>query len=400
MTYHINYLLKNQMTKSNKKICMTVLNDFTHDSRVLREAKALQQAGYQVFVFALFEPGLKEKETVENIQAVRIPLKTRKILEKTNIRFIRFIEFMIRVLAHIKKINPLVCHCHDFNTLPIGYLAKKLFKTKLIYDSHELESHKAPGEKKDPHWFLWLHRRAEHFFMRKADAIITVGDCIADYLVKQDHIKRPIVVRNIEEEAKEIDYEVMRKKHFNLSQDYKIVIYQGGLQKWRGIESLIQALKYLDKKIILALVGDGPLKKNFETMVEKLSLSDRVIFTGWVKPEELLSYTLQADLGTVSSENLCLSYYYTLPSKFFQYIRAGIPLGISDFPDMKKIVNKYDIGVCFNPSDPKDVAKAIKKGFKEGYYKKLKENVIKIQELFTWDKEKQKLIELYNQLNK
>jgi hypothetical protein len=41
--------------KMNLKVCMFVYNNFTHDTRVLKEAKALTEAGYEVTVIALLD---------------------------------------------------------------------------------------------------------------------------------------------------------------------------------------------------------------------------------------------------------------------------------------------------------------------------------------------------------
>ena len=43
---------------------------------------------------------------------------------------------------HTRGIKFEVIHCHDTLVLPIGYLLKKIKKSKLIYDAHELESNK------------------------------------------------------------------------------------------------------------------------------------------------------------------------------------------------------------------------------------------------------------------
>jgi glycosyltransferase involved in cell wall biosynthesis len=63
-----------------------------------------------------------------------------------------------------------------------------------------------------------------------------------------------------------------------------------------------------------------------------------------IKPSEILSYTCSADVGLSIIENSCLSYYYSLPNKFFEYIAAGVPVIASDFPDMSAIVNEHKVG--------------------------------------------------------
>lgn len=387
------------MPKIKQKIVMLVLNDFSHDSRVLREAKALIEADYQVFILALHDKSLTRQETVEGIGVIRLPLKTRWLLEKTNVRFIRYLEFAIRALSRLQQIKPLFCHCHDLNTLPIGYLAKKLLRCYLIYDSHELESQKA-GLDQEAKWLRWATRHLEHFLIRQADHVITVGQGIADYLVRQDNIKQPLVIRNIAE-AQINNQKSNVADHFGFGLDYKIMIYQGGFQIWRGIENLITSMKFLDKNTILVLIGDGPIRSKLKQLTEKLELKNRVFFKGWQAPEKLLNMTKQGDLGILCSENICLSYYLTLPSKFFEYISAGLPVATSHFPEVTELIQRYHIGETFNPSNPRDMARAIKLIFKNPTrYQQLKNNVLQTQLTLNWQKEKQKLINLYQQLEK
>ena len=52
-----------------------------------------------------------------------------------------FAELFCRFLI-IFKIKPKIVHCHDTLVLPIGLVVSLIFKSKLIYDAHELESNK------------------------------------------------------------------------------------------------------------------------------------------------------------------------------------------------------------------------------------------------------------------
>jgi len=377
---------------------MVVLNDFAHDSRVLREARALAEEGFEVFVIALYEKHLKKEEVIDGFKVIRLSLTSRRLLETTGIRVVRCVEFVLRSFWLIRKIQPAFCHCNDFSTLPIGYLSKKFLKSFLIYDSHELESHQPPGERRDSKWLCWLIRRLEHFLIKRADKVITVSDGIADCLARQDGIERPLVIRNISEFSIS-ETEPSGGNHFGFNRDYKVVIYQGGLHAFRGIKNVIRAMKFLDKNIVLVLIGDGSVRGDLEREVAELDLKNRVKFTGWVSSQSLLALTQQSDLGLVPTENICLGYYYSLPNKIFEYIAAGIPLAVSNLPELEKIIKEYKIGETFNPADPKDIARAIQFVLQDrSHYQVLKKNVVEARKILNWDKEKQKLLDLYKNL--
>lgn len=379
---------------NRQAICLLVLNDFTHDTRVLRHATALREAGYEVFVLALHETGLPKREEVGGVHVIRIGLTSRRIFENTHIRLFRYAEFFIRCLLEMRVIQPIACHCNDLNTLPIGYAAKKFFGALCVYDSHELQSQKA-GIEDDPLWVRKGSRWLERALIRRCDATITVGDKIADFLAAQDGIKRPVVVRNIAEPPASFSPDE-KNGHFGFSERHRVVLYQGGIQVLRGLENLIGAMEFLDQNVILMLIGDGPLRADLERNVKKSHLNGRIYFYGWVPPEKLLALTAQADVGIMPSLNAGLSYYYTLPNKFFEYITAGIPVATSNFPEMSSMIGNYAIGETFNPSDSRDMARAIASVFQSPeHYLALKENVRKARMELTWENEKQKLVDLY-----
>ena len=79
---------------------------------------------------------------------------------------------------------------------------------------------------------------------------------------------------------------------------------------------------------------------------------------------------------------------------------AGIPVVASNFPEIKKIIVGEGIGICFDPEDPEDIARAIKKILlSEIGYKKMKENAARAaKEKYNWEIEEKKLLAVYHRL--
>jgi glycosyltransferase involved in cell wall biosynthesis len=86
--------------------------------------------------------------------------------------------------------------------------------------------------------------------------------------------------------------------------------------------------------------------------------------------------------------------------KLFEYMRAGIPSVVSDFPAWRRIVEETGCGVLVNPLDPENIATAIRR---------LLENPAEAEEMgkrgreasmrrFNWASEKSKLLQLYDRL--
>lgn len=93
------------------------------------------------------------------------------------------------------------------------------------------------------------------------------------------------------------------------------------------------------KNAVLKIAGDGPKKKDFEALVIKENLQDKVIFLGKLKPENLREVTRTADAGFSLEENNGVSYYYSLPNKVCDYIQSRVPLVMINFPEMQRIKN-------------------------------------------------------------
>jgi hypothetical protein len=65
-----------------------------------------------------------------------------------------------------------------------------------------------------------------------------------------------------------------------------------------------------------------------------------------------------ADYGLCLVENASLSDYYCLPNKLFEYCFAGVPVLASDFPEIRRLVEQYSLGVCCDP-DPGSIRAAL-----------------------------------------
>ena len=71
----------------NKKVCMCLFNNFTHDSRVLKEASSLFEIGYNVTVVARLDDNTLARENIKGVTVKRISVNSvhhelRKLIRK------------------------------------------------------------------------------------------------------------------------------------------------------------------------------------------------------------------------------------------------------------------------------------------------------------------------------
>jgi glycosyltransferase involved in cell wall biosynthesis len=156
-------------------------------------------------------------------------------------------------------------------------------------------------------------------------------------------------------------------------------------------------MKDLDK-YMLQIFGDGPLRNKLEELVRNNNLTDRVRFMGRLPFGELQSYTGQASLGISLEENLGMNYYYALPNKLFDYIQAGVPVLVSGLPEMRNMVEKYDVGMVAESHEPADLAIIIEKMMSDEEKRMTwKKNLNIAAKELCWENEKGKLVDIYRE---
>jgi glycosyltransferase involved in cell wall biosynthesis len=322
------------------------------DSRILKELKSLSK-NKENKILAL---GIRSRKNVsdntlnyKNIRIISVNLfATRLNFLNRNIRhLLTFISFFFKVLMHTRGIKFEVIHCHDTLVLPIGYLLKKIKKSKLIYDAHELESNKN-GQSKLMSWCtLFIEKKC----WKSIDLLISVSESIIKWYQENLGIKKSILVLN-SPEIRKSDLSLNKissvrgnyfHKEFNINNSTLIFLYLGFLTKGRGIEKIIDAFDSDQINSHVVFVGYG----NMKDYILKASKNNRKIhYHEAVKHDEVVKLSRNADVGLCLIEKISLSDYYCLPNKLFEYAFSGLPVLASDFPELKKMVHKFKLGLC------------------------------------------------------
>ena len=376
----------------NNRVVMVVLNPFVHDARVLREAKSLVNEGYEITVIALHGEGLKKNELKSGINIIRIFLHTKKWSRHPAVQIIKYIEFLIKCMTKIIWIQPRILHCHDLNALPAGGFLKliTLGRIKLIYDSHELWSDPSQSS-----LLLSIGGYFEKYLIKLVDSIVMTSDGHADLFQKNFSCKKPLVVRNLPEKPSSSN-PTNGFGGLTISKDSRIIVYVGSISPGRGIIPLLHAMVKLNPDIILVLLGVGNFKNEISKLVTRLKLNGRVQILPPVEPDKVIYAISGADIGIAPFENTSLNYYYVMPNKVFEYLLAGLPVAVSNFPEMSRLVKEHQVGEVFNPENPDDIASAINKILNSREkYEALKQNVKKFSMNNHWDIEVKKLLDLY-----
>lgn len=371
---------------TEKTVCQLVLNNFTNDSRVLKECKSLASAGYDVKVIALFDSGQAVDEVVSGVQIHRVKLWTRLLPKTRFFQVFKYLEFLSRVALRSRGYD--IYHCNDLNVLPAGVLIKLTTSqpVKIVYDAHEHESER--------NGFSALEKRITRFLERclinRADKVLTVSDSIANDYVNIYKIGKPRLVLNCPYKQTISPMNLLRE-NLDIDESVKIFLYQGSLSKGRGIERLLRAWAEMnppDKALVF--MGYGPL----ETTIKEASSHQSLFFHPAVKPDVLLNYTSSADVGICLIEDTCLSYRYCLPNKMFEYIMAGLPVIASDLIEINKVVREHRIGAVASDISANCLNEAMSQLEAIGQAE-LSTNLVEASKKYCWEVQEEALLQEY-----
>lgn len=365
-----------------RRILLAVANDLITDYRVHRTAITLQTMGFDVtLVGSIFRD---KSELKRSYQTHRLEMIFRSgVLSHFEFN-VRFFLFAIRGKYDVLVANGL-------NTIPgIGMVA--LFKrTPFVYDSYNLFTESAEMIERPFLKLMWQF--IERATIRKARKVYTISESIVTFLELKHRIHVDLVRNTPENQSVRKFPPEYRLVHEGL----KVLIYQGAVNRGRGLEMIINAMKYLPEAMLF-VVGEGEEEEVLEKLVLRTSLYNRVIFYGRVRFEELKFLTMQADLGLSAEEDICLNYRYSLPNKFFDYIHAGIPVLVSGVQEMRKLVYERKIGQIIADHSAENLAAQIREMLSDDeMVKQWRANAVETAKEFTWCKEKRNLIEIYQE---
>lgn len=335
------------------QILSLALNSFETDSRVLRACRSLIAVGYAVKVAALHEGELPGRQSIGPLEVERIRLWTRGWPKWRPIQLIKFFEWVARVACRFHNYETI--HCNDLNTLPAGVLIKllSLGRARIIYDTHEFASnHKASQSRLS----IATLQLIEGTLIRFADRVVTVSHGIAEEYSRLYPIDPPSVVMNCPRYQRPVNEDRFRKR-FGIRPDQMIFLTQGWLRPNRGIESMLEAFSRMkDDGKVLVVMGRGHLDQLVQSYAERFP---NIHHHPVVPPEDLLQHTASADYGIALIPGISFSYRHCLPNKLFEYIMAGLPVIVSDLPEMRRVTQEHDIGVVCKDVTPEALLEAI-----------------------------------------
>lgn len=358
------------------KIIFTVTNDLVSDQRMQRICRTLSEEGFDCVL-----AGRRRK----NSRALKQePFKQKRFNLFFDKGKLFYIEINVRLFFYLLFARYNVICSIDCDTVMPGIWCSRIRGKKLVFDAHELFTEVPEVARRSKVKKIWegVQKRA----FARADMAYTVGPGLAQYF--ENRYQRPVhCIMNAS---------VLKPSLSSVPSSQKIILYQGALNEGRGIENMIEAMSELDA--LFVIVGEGYLREELAHLIALHNLEQKVQMRGFVEPDKLPELTAQAYVGLNVSENVSLSYYYSLNNKFFDYIHAGLPSLINDFPEYIALNNKYKVGLITGAGKEPLIQNCRKLLNDESLHLQLQKNCNEAARILNWENESKKLLKLYHNL--
>jgi glycosyltransferase involved in cell wall biosynthesis len=375
----------------NKKGVTLIANAVHNTSRLFKISKFLTENRRigQLTVIGFWDEGL----ALEEDYIPRVHIERRKSLKQklphTRIVFlskfltaISIVPFFTDIFFLCLRKKPEVIYCHDVVMLPIALFVKLFNGAAIIYMPHELETEET-GSGKVLNMFLKIIEKIGMKFV-KHTTVVSPG--IQHWYQNKYKTDKVSLIRNIPDfdNHKQSINKKLRSK-LGLSSSDIVFIYQGLIENSRGVIEVATIFSMLkDRKKHLVIMGYGPATNAIVDFAFKFA---NIHYIPAVDPKDICDYTSDADIGLLFIANeISASYKYSLPNKYFEYVKSGIPILISEnLTSIKEEVNHYNIGWSINPSI--EALHAYLENINSNEIWEVKQKVNLAMELYDWEKE-------------
>ncbi len=383
------------------KILMVLDHEFPPDVRVENEIEALTEADHQVHIacYSMKNNALTDQFGKGVIHRKRIS----KFTHKTSVGCLRFpfyFNFWRSFLFDLhEQYHFDAVHIHDLPLAQIGFEMKAKYDIRFILDLHEnwpalLEQ--ADHTKSILGRFLsnqnqW--KSYERKLSAKADNIIVVVDEAKQRLIDLGIVAEKITVVS----------NTLNSNHFKVpdskpDKNYFTMFYAGGINRHRGIQTIIPALKILPSHVRLLLLGTGSYVAELKQLATEYGVSEKVEFHGWQPFDKMNQLMGEADVCLIPHVKSAHT-DNTIPHKLFQYMYAKKPVIASDCAPIQRIIEANHCGKIYPWNESETFAQQILQLLEsEEQLKKMGENGFQaVNEKYLWEKDANRLLKIYAQ---
>jgi 1,2-diacylglycerol 3-alpha-glucosyltransferase len=246
-------------------------------------ANELERQGHAVYIFAP-----TPRQPKDGPHVIRVPSVPFMFQPEMRIAAV----YDARAYGLVKRANLDVIHSHDpFAVGIFGLAMAKRFRLPFVHTYHTLYP-----EYVHYIWDTWLTRelaeRMSRDYCNQCDTVIAPSTKIREALIAWG-TRKPIVTLptgvNVDKYGERDDAGVADfRTRFGIKPEERLLTFVGRLGLEKNIDALVDAMSFIRTPgARLMVVGDGPYRADLERHAKKDHLSDRVLFTGYLRREDV-----------------------------------------------------------------------------------------------------------------
>jgi glycosyltransferase involved in cell wall biosynthesis len=214
------------------------------------------------------------------------------------------------------------------------------------------------------------------YVLRRADAVLAVSESVREHVIALGATPSSVSLA-----PNGVDHDRFGLTPVEAGDD-PLVISVGRLLTNKGSHLLVEAVGTLNREGVtcqLALVGDGPLRKDLEARVDELGVRDRVQFVGHVRDPEAWLAKAAIVVRASYTEGLSLA--------VIEAMAAGRCNIVSDIAPNRELITDHSNGLLFRCGDAGDLARALRAAVTDGPLRqRLARQAQRDAQQYTWDR--------------
>ena len=366
-----------------------------------KECRSLAGAGYDVvYCTSDYQGGTAGVSVIDDVCVQIYPYRRKKqdgalIIRLCKILFNR-VTRPIGLYRDVIRNKPDIVHIHEHRLVYLVIVIKwRKRNIKVIYDAHEDSEHERYEHDMKKYGvflanaFVKIHGFIEHLACRHADVVIAATPHIEGLL--HPYAKKITTVKNYPILSQEA--EVTRVG------GGRIGCYVGGMSEDRSTTMLFEISDKISGSLYLA----GPIDKEYYSTLAnnyKETQQKKWFYKGILNREEVERLYSICDVGVCIFKKT-RNNFYALPTKLFEYMRAGLPIVASEFPLWKEIIQGANCGVCVNENNLEDICSKINYLLDHPEEASIlgKNGQHAVKQKYNWNIEEKKLLQVYKDLS-
>jgi glycosyltransferase involved in cell wall biosynthesis len=397
------------MRNRKKRVIMAEFSDVRYDARVLKEADAISELGFDVFLL-MYNTAISKNEKTSKLSVFFNVYEFQSRYNNSSVfgtlkKYLDALGILVRMNLWILFHKADVYHAHNLKFLVSSFIASIIYRAKFVYDAHEIHSEHYDNKQKLGQIKNSINNVIEKLVLWKCDAFIQASEERAVFIANKYSIHKPFVINNY------VPYRSVPKNNrlreeLNLK-NYPIMFYSGGIYLGGGrrLDNVIKAIEGIDD-IYLVIIGfmNDIVRKELESLLVNDSLKDKVYILPPSPHDLLFEYASSADFGIIPLAGNSINTKLSALNKVSEYLMSGLPILCSDYENLTSIVECNSIGrvgFTFDVYSPDSIKTAILALKQNESYKGMRYNALSLaKESFNWENEKKVIANIYSKFLK